>query len=155
LATGEAHELDMPEPSYSIHPGQNPEYATDTLRFHYASMVTPPSVFDYDMRTRRRELRKLYDVHGYDPALLVTERVLATAPDGVRVPITIVRRRADVGSAQPVLLMGYGAYGRPLDAWFSWHRLSLVDRGVAVAIAHVRGGGDLGRAWYDDGKLLK
>ncbi|HWB81783.1 MAG TPA: S9 family peptidase [Nannocystaceae bacterium] len=155
LATGDAHELDMPEPSYSIHPGQNPEYATSTLRFHYASMVTPPSVFDYDMRTRRRELRKLYEVHGYDPALLVTERVHATAPDGVRVPITIVRRRADVGRAQPVLLMGYGAYGRPLDAWFSWHRLSLVDRGIAVAIAHVRGGGDLGRAWYDDGKLLK
>jgi oligopeptidase B len=117
--------------------------------------VTPRSTYDYDMRTRERVLRKRVTVHGHDPARYRTERLWATAPDGVRVPVSVVHR-ADLaldGSA-PCLLYGYGAYEIPSDPVFSSSLISLLDRGFVSAIAHVRGGGEMGRRWYDDGKLL-
>jgi oligopeptidase B len=119
-------------------------------------MTTPPSVYDYDMRTRERTLRKREEVlGGFDSAQYTTLRSMATASDGTPVPISIVHRRAlDRSRPQPLLLYGYGAYGYSMDPWFSSSRLSLLDRGVVYAIAHVRGGQEYGRAWYENGKLL-
>jgi oligopeptidase B len=118
-------------------------------------MVTPSSVFDYDMDTRERVLKKQQPVlGGYDPSLYETERLWATAPDGVQVPISVVRRK-DRPAPGPVLLYGYGSYEASMDPGFSSVRLSLLDRGFAFAIAHIRGGGELGRRWYRDGKFLK
>ncbi len=153
LTRDESHEVEMPEPIYALDPGPNRTWHTDTLRFYYSSMVTPLTAVDYDLRGRSWTVRKRYHVPDYDPATLVVERLHATAPDGTAVPISLVRRRQDVGRAVPLLLQAYGAYGRPLDARFSSHRLSLLQRGVAVAIAHVRGGGDLGRRWYEQGRV--
>jgi oligopeptidase B len=119
-------------------------------------LVTPESVFDYDMNGRERTLRKRYEVvGGYDPARYQSERLLAVAPGGVRVPISLVYKRGlkrDGGN--PLLLYGYGAYGHSTDPAFSSNRLSLLDRGFVFAIAHVRGGKEMGRAWYEQGKLL-
>jgi oligopeptidase B len=127
------------------------------LRFNYTSLVTPASVFDYDMETRERRLMKRQDVlGGYDPALYQSERIYATAPDGVQVPISLVYKkgfRRD-GSA-PMLLYGYGSYGISIDATFASDRLSLLDRGFVYAIAHIRGGGDMGKPWHEDGRMLK
>jgi oligopeptidase B len=152
-----SHYIDFPEPVYTASGGANPEFDTTLFRFVYTSLVTPLSVFDYDMDSRQRELKKQYEVlGGYDPALYCSERLFATAPDGVRVPVSLVHRR-DVtrdGSA-PALLYGYGAYGHSSDPTFNSDRLSLLDRGFVYAIAHVRGGADLGKPWHDDGKLLK
>ncbi|MBK8719221.1 MAG: S9 family peptidase [Nannocystaceae bacterium] len=154
LAGDQHHDIGMPEPIYALDPGPNRRFDTAVYRFYYSSMVTPLQVVDYDVRARSWTVRKHYEVPGYDAGALVTERHLATAPDGTAVPISIVRRRCDVGRPQPLMLIGYGAYGRSIDARFSSNRLSLVERGVAVGIAHVRGGGELGRAWYDGGRLL-
>ena len=125
-------------------------------------MVTPESVYDYDMASRARTLRKREEVlGGYDPARYETLRLHAPAADGVRVPISLVRRRVPAGEGRPpagpppLLLYGYGSYGISMDAAFRSSRLSLLDRGFAYAIAHVRGGEELGRRWYDDGKLQK
>ncbi|MBX7082584.1 MAG: S9 family peptidase [Nannocystaceae bacterium] len=147
------HEVEMPEPIYALDPGPNRCWDTATARFYYSSMVTPLTAVDYDMDARRWIVRKRYEVPGHEPATLVVERLHATAPDGTAVPISLVRRRQDIGRAVPLLLQAYGAYGRPLDARFSSHRLSLLQRGVAVAIAHVRGGGELGRRWYEQGRV--
>jgi oligopeptidase B len=155
LDSGEIHELEQDEPVYSAWGGENPEHDTAVLRFEFSSPVTPRSTYDYDMRTRERVLRKRVTVHGHDPARYRTERLWATAPDGVRVPVSVVHR-ADLaldGSA-PCLLYGYGAYEIPSDPVFSSSLISLLDRGFVSAIAHVRGGGEMGRRWYDDGKLL-
>jgi oligopeptidase B len=119
--------------------------------------VTPASVFDYDMETRERRLMKQQDVlGGYDPALYQSERIYATAPDGVEVPISLVYKKGFVrdGSA-PLLLYGYGSYGISIDAAFASDRLSLLDRGFVYAIAHIRGGGDMGKPWHEDGRMLK
>ncbi|BAC88070.1 S9 family peptidase [Gloeobacter violaceus] len=144
------------EPVYTFFPARNPEFDTEQLRFTYTSLVTPSSVYDYDLRRRTRELKKQETVYGYDPALYTSERQWAVAPDGERVPISLVYKkgRAKDGT-QPLLLYGYGAYGISMDPGFSSGRLSLLERGFAFAIAHIRGGGEMGRAWYDDGKLLK
>jgi oligopeptidase B len=120
------------------------------------SMTTPASTFDYDLATRERVLKKLQPVPGYDPALYRSERIMATAGDGTGVPISLVwRRDLKRDGPQPLLLYGYGSYGVALDPWFSQTRVSLLDRGVVFAIAHVRGGGDLGRSWYEAGKMAK
>ena len=154
------HEVAFEEPAYAAGLGINLEPDTTTLRFHYSSMVTPESVYDYDMTARTRTLRKREDVlGGYDPARYETLRLEATAADGVKVPISLVRRRIGAGegagaAAQPLLLYGYGSYGISMEASFGSPRLSLLDRGFAYAIAHVRGGEELGRRWYDDGKLF-
>src|SRR5262249_17278768 len=134
--------------------GGNPEYDTAIVRFGYTSLVTPSSSFDYDVRARTSTLVKQQPVAGYESARYATERLWATAPDGTRVPVSIVYRR-DLRRADgnPLLLYGYGAYEASIDPAFSSARVNLVDRGVVYAIAHVRGGGELGREWYEQGKL--
>jgi oligopeptidase B len=157
LANGEAHTVQFPEPVYNIHRSTNPEFGTSVLRFVYTSLVTPAMVVDYDMATRTREVRKQTVVRGgYDPSRYRTERVFGCAPDGTRIPISLVYRHPlELDGARPLLLVGYGAYGVSYDPSFSTHTLSLLDRGLVVAIAHVRGGEELGRRWYHDGKLLR
>ena len=149
------------EPIFTVGSSGSPQYDTPSIRVDYTSMLTPPSVFDYDLATGRLTLLKRTAVlpsaaqGPYEPERYVQERTWAAAPDGARVPISVVRR-ADVpldGSA-PALLYGYGSYEISIDPTFSVSRLSLLDRGVVFAIAHVRGGGELGRAWYDQGKVL-
>ena len=153
---GAEHELAMPEEVYDTGPATNAEFTTTTLRFTYTSLVTPGTVFDEDLDTGERTLLKTTEVlGGHDPADYVTGRLWATAPDGARVPISYVHR-ADVArdGTAPCLLYGYGSYETCIDPGFSTLRLSLLDRGFVFAIAHVRGGGEMGRPWYDDGKLL-
>jgi oligopeptidase B len=137
-------------------PFGNNEHDTHALRFYYSSLTTPGSVFDYDMATRERTLRKRDEVVGdFDPANYVSERVWARAPDGAQVPISLVYREPFAKTGQrPLLLYGYGAYGVNQDPTFSSARLSLLDRGFVLAIAHVRGSAVLGRAWYEDGRQL-
>ena len=152
--TGEGPVLEQPEAVYAATPGENLEFETDVLRFFYSSLVTPASTIDYDVRTGERSVRKQEPVLGYDPALYTSERLWATAADGTRIPLSLVYRRdrpRDPGS--PALLYGYGSYEVSVDPVFSSLRLSLLDRGFLFAIAHVRGGGELGRRWYEDGKL--
>lgn len=152
---GGDHAVVFPETVYSVSLTGNAEYDTPTLRFRYTSLVTPPSIFDYDMNTRERTLRKEQEVlGGYDRTKYVTGRIEADAPDGTRVPISIVYREGlSRDGRNPTLLRGYGAYGVPLDPEFSAADLSLLDRGFVVATAHVRGGGELGRPWYEGGRL--
>jgi oligopeptidase B len=157
LRSGAEHRLAFPEAAYSAWPEANPEFDTRTFRYSYQSLVTPPSIFDYDMETRATTLLKEQPVlGGYDRTRYETERVCATAPDGVGVPLSIVYRKGLVrdGSA-PILLSAYGAYGLPLPITFSSNRVSLLDRGVVVALAHVRGGGEMGKRWHDDGRMTK
>jgi oligopeptidase B len=157
LQTEEVHYVDFPEPVYTFHPGANPDFNTSLLRFEYTSLITPLSVYDYDMNARTRDLKKQYEVlGGYDPSLYRSERVFASAPDGVRIPISMVYKKgmAKDGS-RPLLLYGYGAYGISVEPGFSPDRLSLLDRGFVFAIAHVRGGGEMGRHWHEQGKLLQ
>jgi oligopeptidase B len=156
-ATGQEHMIAFEEEAYSLGLGGTYEYDTDVLRFTYSSMTTPTQVFDYDMRSRERTLLKTQEVpSGHDPDAYVTRRLMAPAPDGELVPVSILHR-ADLaldGSA-PCLLYGYGAYGITIPAAFNTNCLSLVDRGFVYAIAHVRGGKDKGYAWYEDGKREK
>lgn len=157
VSSGELHYVEFPEPVYSAVLTGNAEFATRRLRFNYSSLVTPNSVFDYDMETRERELKKQQEVlGGYDPSLYQSERRYATAPDGARVPISLVYKKGALpyGGA-PLLLYGYGAYGLSMEPVFGSDRLSLLDRGIVFAMAHVRGGGDLGKTWHEDGRLLK
>ncbi len=154
--TGEGHDIDTPEQVCAVHAGANAEFDTDRFRFVYESLVTPDSVFDYDMDSRERTLLKQRPVlGGYDPACYASELVHAQADDGTQVPVSMVYRR-DLrrADAQPMLLTGYGAYGYPHDVHFSSARLSLLDRGVIVAVAHVRGGGEMGKRWHDEGRML-
>ena len=156
LADGASHDVGFPEPAYEVAPEVNAEFVTTRYRFRYQSFVTPPSVFEEDVVTRERTLLKRTEVLGdFDPARYRCERVHATAPDGTRVPISLVRPgEAPRDGSGPLLLAGYGAYGIPYPVTFSSNRLSLLDRGVTVAIAHVRGGGELGKRWHDDGRML-
>jgi oligopeptidase B len=153
-ADGRERELDMPEPVYDTGPATNAEFETRTLRFTYTSLVAPSTAFDEDLVTGERRLLKQTEVlGGHDPHDYETGRLWATAPDGTQVPISYVHR-ADVAhdGTAPCLLYGYGSYEACMDPTFSTLRLSLLDRGFVFAIAHVRGGGELGRPWYDDGK---
>ena len=157
LRTGVAHRIAFPEAAYTVSPEANREFDTRTFRYGYQSLVTPPSVFDYDMETRTATLLKEQPVlGGYDRTQYETERVFATAPDGVAVPLSIVyRKRLARDGAAPLFLYAYGSYGFPLPITFSSNRVSLLDRGVVLALAHVRGGGEMGKAWHDDGRLAK
>lgn len=149
---GGEHWIEYPEASYSTGLGSNPEPDPAALRLHYSSMVTPQTVFDYDVATRTLVTRKVQEVpSGYDASLYATERLWATAADGVRVPVSVVWRRDQPRGAR-CHLYGYGAYGIAIPPSFSASRLSLLDRGFAYAIAHVRGGDDLGYGWYLGGK---
>jgi oligopeptidase B len=156
IRRNDEHLIAFEEPVYTAGPGSNPEYNTSTLRFGYQSMVTPFTVYDYDMASRRRELRKQNEVlGGYDPSQYATERTWARASDGTMVPISLVYRKPLVrNGSRPMLLYAYGSYGNSTDPTFSSGNLSLLDRGVIFAIAHIRGGQEMGRAWYDQGKML-
>ncbi len=151
------HLIEMPEPVYSAGLGANLEFETRTVRYVYTSLATPASSYDYDLDARVSVLVKRQPVlGGYDPTRFRTERLWATSADGTRVPISLVAR-VDVertGDA-PTLLYGYGSYESSTDPTFSSIRLSLLERGWVFAIAHIRGGGELGRRWYEDGKLLR
>ena len=151
------HYLEFGEPTYWAGIGVNHEYDTPLLRYNYSSMTTPRSVYNYDMRTREKTLLKQDEVLGdFDRGYYETERIYATATDGVRVPISLVYRKGiRLDGANPLLLYGYGSYGASIDASFSSSRLSLLDRGFVYAIAHIRGGQEMGRWWYEDGKLFK
>jgi oligopeptidase B len=156
LRSGEDHLITFPEPAYTVRAHRNPEFNTSVLRFTYTSLVTPSSVVDYDMTTRSWTVRKQTEVlGGYDKSRYRSERIFATAPDGKRVPISLVYRAPlHLDATRPLLLNGYGAYGLSYDPVFSSNTLSLLDRGFVVGIAHVRGGEEMGRHWYEDGKLL-
>ena len=153
---GDEHYLDFGEPTYFASLGENPEFNTPLLRFVYTSMTTPNSVFDYNMATREKTLLKQEEVlGGFDTTHYQTERLWASARDGMQVPISLVYRKGlEKNGKNPLLLYGYGAYGASMDASFSSSRISLLDRGFVFAIAHVRGGEELGREWYERGKLL-
>jgi oligopeptidase B len=157
FAGGGEHLVSFPEPVYTVRQHENPEFDTALLRFSYTSMVTPNSVVDYDMGARSWTVRKQTEVlGGYDAARYRTERLFAPAPDGTPVPVSLVYQLPleRPGGPRPLLLNGYGAYGISSDPSFSSNSLSLLDRGFVVAIAHVRGGEEMGRPWYDGGKLL-
>ena len=156
--SGEApHPIAFDEAAHEVSSGANPDPETATLRFHYSSLATPSSIYDYDMATRERTLLKREEVLGeFDPERYETLRLLATAGDGARIPISLVRRRDAAGRGlAPLLLYGYGSYGISMDPAFRSSRLSLLDRGMTFAIAHVRGGQEMGRPWYDAGKLMR
>jgi oligopeptidase B len=157
LGSGAEHLIPFPEPVYTVRPHTNPEFESSTLRFTYTSLVTPSSVVDYDMARRSWTIRKQTQVRGgYDASRYRSERLHAIASDGVTVPISLVYRLPLEGDlARPLLLSGYGAYGLSYDPTFSSNTLSLLDRGVIVAIAHVRGGEEMGRPWYEAGRRLE
>jgi oligopeptidase B len=155
--TGAWTAIPFPEPVYSAFPVGTPEYDSKTYRYNYQSFITPSSVYDYDVQTGKATLLKQQEVlGGYDPSRYTSERLWATVRDGVKVPISIVYKKGLVrnGSA-PLLLYGYGSYGIGTPATFSSSRLSLLDRGVAYAIAHIRGGDEMGEQWRLDGMLMK
>ncbi len=154
--TRESYLIDFPEPVYTADAGSNPDYYSRMLRFDYTSLVTPSSVFDFDMDARERKLMKQQEVlGGYDASLYQCERIWAPSQDGTLVPVSLVYKKGiQKNSKAPCFLYGYGSYGISIDPGFSSTRLSLLDRGFLFAIAHIRGGGDLGRPWYEDGKFL-
>lgn len=151
-----ARYVQFPEPVYSVTVSNNPEFRTDLLRFEYSSMVTPNSVIDYHMHTGEWEVKKEDEIpSGYDKTQYESERIHAVASDGVRVPISLVYKKGmKRDGSNPLLMYGYGAYGSTIDAAFNPNRLSLLDRGFIFAIAHIRGGSDLGRHWYESGRVF-
>ncbi len=156
LATGQTHTIEFPEPVYSAYPFMNAEFDTAKFRFGYESFVTPRSVFEYDLATRERTLLKQTEVlGGYDASRYASERLYASAADGTKIPVSIVFRkdRPRHGGA-PLLLTGYGSYGFPIPIVFNSNRMSLLDRGMAVAIAHIRGGGEMGKIWHETGRMM-
>ena len=147
--------LDFGEPAYLAYVSTNLEFDTPVLRYGYTSLTTPSSTYDYDMKTRQKTLLKRDQIlGGFDPANYVSERFFTTARDGARVPVSIVYRKG-IARPAPLLLTGYGSYGSSSDPTFSSDRLSLLDRGFAFAIAHIRGGSEMGRAWYENGRQLQ
>ena len=154
LATGRIERVKFPESVYNASSGANAEFVTDRFRFNYDSPITPRSVYEYIVRENRAEVVKQFEVPNFDRTRYALERVYATAPDGEKVPVTVFYRK-DVkrdGSA-PLYLYGYGSYGYPLPVNFSANRLPLLDRGIVIALAHIRGGGDLGKPWHDSGRM--
>jgi oligopeptidase B len=154
--TNKLTDILVPEPVYSISFGANREYDTGRVRYNYQSFITPSSVYDYDVKTGRSELLKQQPVlGGYDPKLYNSERVYATASDGTKIPVSLVYRKdLKLDGSRPMLLGAYGSYGSPQNVGFNSNRLSLLDRGVVVALAHIRGGGDLGKEWHEAGRMM-
>ena len=154
---GKKEFLKFDEAAYTVYPSGNPEYNTDNFRFGYTSMITPGSQYEQNLKTGKRVLLKQQEVvGGYNRDNYVTERLFATAKDGTKIPISIVYKKGFQKNGQkPILLYAYGSYGSSMDATFSTGRLSLLDRGFAYAIAHIRGGQEMGRQWYEDGKMMK
>lgn len=154
-ATSNVHYVNFPEPTYHFDIESNPDFNSHLLRFKYSSPITPPTVVDCHMDTGEWEVKKTDEIRGYDPSDYVCDRIFAAAPDGIQIPISIAYKKGlRLDRSNPTLLHGYGAYGAILDPEFIHHRLSLLDRGFVYAIGHIRGGSDLGRAWYEDGKVL-
>ncbi len=150
------HYIQFPEDAYLAYTGANMEFDTDILRIGYQSMTTPNSTFDYNMKSRQFKLLKEQEIlGGFDKNNYTSERLMATARDGTKIPISLVYRKDKKTDKQPLLLYGYGSYGSSMEPYFSFSRLSLLDRGFIFAIAHIRGGQEMGRSWYEDGKLLK
>lgn len=157
LETGDDHVIAFDEEAYVTYPTSNAEYKTNQLRFAYSSLTTPYSIYDYDMNTRDKQLKKTEEVvGGHDPSQYVGKRLWATASGGTKIPISLVYRKdMDPSNGKnPLLLYAYGSYGYSIDPGFSSDRLSLLDRGFIFAIAHIRGGQEMGRSWYDDGKMF-
>ncbi len=157
FASARWSEIQFPEPVYAAFEGANPEYETGTFRYNYQSLTTPPSVFDYSLKTGTSALLKQQEVPGgYDASKYASERLWATARDGTKVPISIVYKKGfPRDGTGPLFLYGYGSYGAGLSATFSSSRLALLDRGMAYAIAHIRGGNEMGEQWREDGMLMK
>ncbi len=163
LTTQASHALAFPEPIYAVFSETNRVFDTNVLRYGYQSLVTPSSVFDYDMDAKTEKLLKQVEVPGYDRSLYASDRLWATASDGTKIPISIVwRAKTADGKTRglkdgpfPVWLSGYGSYGISIPDTFNSNRLPLLDRGVVVAVAHIRGGAEMGKKWHDDGKMLK
>jgi oligopeptidase B len=156
LKNNKTHYVTFPEKAYGVYPGGNPEFNTQTYRFNYSSLVTPNSVYDYDLATRKRELKKRQEIpSGYDANSYEVQRFMAPARDGVSVPVSVLLRKGtQLDGSHPLLLYAYGSYGFTLEPTFNSNVLSMVDRGFIYAIAHIRGGQEMGRRWYDDGKML-
>lgn len=157
LESEKTYEVDFAEPVYTYQQNRNPEFNSNQLRFTYTSLTTPDTVYDYNLDSRERTLKKRKPVlGGYEPEEYRTERIFATASDGTEIPISIVYKKAfsEEEKPMPCLLYGYGSYGLSVDPGFNSNRLSLLDRGFIFAIAHIRGGGELGRPWYEQGKFL-
>ncbi len=154
IKTGREHYIDFKEPAYTAGIDQNPEYNTPVFRYNYTSLTTPLSIYDYDPVLKGKKLIKQTEVAGgYNKNEYVTERLFAAAKDGTKIPISLVYKKGfkKDGNA-PLLLYGYGSYGISMDPGFQSSRLSLLNRGFVFAIAHIRGGQEMGRQWYDDGK---
>jgi oligopeptidase B len=152
-----ATDIAVPEPVYTVSLGANHEFDTQKVRYNYQSFITPSSVYDYDVKSGRSELLKQQPVlGGYDPTLYKSERVYAVAADGAKVPVSLVYRKdLKLDGRRPLLLQAYGSYGIPSNVTFNSNRLSLIDRGVVYAVAHIRGGGDLGKEWHDAGRMMQ
>jgi oligopeptidase B len=157
LGDGAAHYITFPDHAYGLFLGSNADFESEVVRFTYSSLVTPNTVYDYHLRTRTHELRKRQEIpSGYDPTRYEVRRLMVTARDGARVPASILSRSGLIlDGSHPLLLHGYGAYGTTTEPIFNSAVLSLVNRGFLYAIAHVRGGQEMGRPWYDDGKMLR
>jgi oligopeptidase B len=157
LKSDETHDIQFDEPDYDVELSANPEFKTNTVRLTFDSFVTPNSVIDYDMASRQKEVKKVTPVlGGYNKSEYVTERIFAKADDGAEIPISLFYKKGfKKNGTAPLWLDGYGAYGVDNDVYFSPAPISLVNRGFVYGIAHIRGGGELGRTWYEDGKLLK
>ncbi len=151
-----SYSIDFPEPIYDVWANWNPDYNSPTIRFSYTSFTTPRSVYDFNLTTHERELLKEYEVLGdYDRSRYESKRLYAPAPDGTMIPISVVYKKGmELNGENPLYLTGYGSYGANSDPYFSYSRVSLLDRGFIYAIAHIRGGGELGRTWYEDGKFF-
>jgi oligopeptidase B len=157
LATGEKNRIRYPEPVYTVSPHTNREYKTKQFRYAYESLVTPPSVFDYDVEKHSSNLLKQDEVPGgYDPSRYSSERMWAKAKDGVRVPVSVIYRKdlKKADGSNPLYVYAYGSYGVNVSDTFNARRLSLLDRGVVMAYAHIRGGGEMGKAWHDAGRMM-
>ncbi|MCB0395976.1 MAG: S9 family peptidase [Flavobacteriales bacterium] len=157
LSLHEEHTISFDEDVYVVYSNANYEYHSKNLRFTYASLTTPATVYDYDMITKERVLRKQQEVvGGHDPDMYVSKRLMATAADGTSIPISLVYKKdTPIGKDTPLLLYAYGSYGHSIDPGFSPDRLSLLNRGFVYAIAHIRGGQEMGRSWYENGKMFQ
>lgn len=148
--------IEFPEPVYTFHPGKNRDYNSHILRYHYTSLISPESVYDYDLSTKKAELKKRYEVlGGYNPEDYVSERLFATSHDGTKIPMSVMYKKGTKLDGNNLLyLYGYGSYEICIEPNFSSNRLSLIDRGFIFVMAHIRGGGEMGRSWYENGKFL-
>ncbi|MCW3786567.1 S9 family peptidase [Plebeiibacterium sediminum] len=155
--TKDEHYLNFEEPVYIAYTTANNDFNTSKLRYVYSSMTTPASTIDYDMDKKTKEIKKVQEVvGGHTPSEYVTERKWATATDGTKIPLSVVyKKTTPLNGTAPLLLYAYGSYGNSIDPWFSSTRLSLLDRGFIYVIAHIRGGQEMGRQWYEDGKMMK